>query len=158
MLIGDVCKRDVVCAAGDTTVATAAKLMRAHHVGDVVVVDRQDAERMPIGIVTDRDIVIEVLALDVDPTSVKLSDLVSWGQLATVQETDTDADTLRRMHDKGVRRMPVVNGAGVLVGIISIDDFLPRFVSELAELADLVERSTQRERQTRELSTQKAAK
>ena len=149
MLIGDVCNRDVVCAATDATVAAAASLMRAHHVGDVVVVDRQDAERMPIGIVTDRDIVIEVVALGVDPTSLKLGDLVSWGQLATVQETDTYADTLRRMHDKGVRRMPVVNTTGVLVGIISLDDFLPRFVSELSEFAELVERGRQRELQTR---------
>jgi CBS domain-containing protein len=132
MLIGQVCQRNVVCASRDTTVAAAAKLMRQHHVGDVVVVDRLDDERMPMGIVTDRDIVMEVVAPEVDPAAVTLGDLVPWNELATVQETDTCAETLRRMHDRGVRRMPVINTAGVLV-----------------ELADVALRGSQHERQTR---------
>jgi CBS domain-containing protein len=123
--------------------------MRQHHVGDVIVVDRADAERMPIGIVTDRDIVVEVVALGVDPTAVTLGDMMSWGELVTAQENDTYADTLRLMHDKGIRRIPVINAAGVLVGIISVDDILPRFVVELSEVADLAARSRQRERQKR---------
>ena len=149
MLIGQVCNRDVVCAARDTTVAAAAKLMRQHHVGDVIVVDRQDEARMPIGIITDRDIVMEVVALEVNPAAVTLGDLVSWGDLATVEEGDTCADTLRRMHAHGVRRMPVIDRSGVLVGIVSVDDFLPRYVSELSDLAGLAERGRQRERQAR---------
>ena len=153
MLIGDLCNRDVVCAARDTSVAEAAKLMREHHVGDVVVVDRQDAERMPVGIVTDRDIVLEVVALDVDPHVVTLGDLVQWGRLATVEESDTCAETLRRMHDNGVRRMPVIDASGVLVGIVTVDDLLPRFVGDLTELAQLAARGRQREQQTRALRT-----
>jgi CBS domain-containing protein len=149
MVIGDVCTRDVVCASRETTAAAAAKLMRQHHVGDVVVIDRADAERMPIGIVTDRDIVVEVVALGVDPNAVTLGDMMSWGQLVTAQESDSYADTLRLMHDKGVRRIPVINRMGVLVGIISIDDILPRFVVEFSEMADLATRSRQQERQTR---------
>jgi CBS domain-containing protein len=149
MLIGDICNREVVCAARDTTVAVAAKLMRQNHVGDVIVVDRQDEQRMPIGIVTDRDIVMEVVALQVDPAVVTLGDLVSWGELVTVEESDTCAETLRRMHERGVRRMPVIDGSGVLVGVVSVDDFLPRYVSELSELAGLAERGRQRERQAR---------
>lgn len=152
MLIRDICNRDVVCAARDTTVVAAAKLMRQHHVGDVIVVDRQDEERMPIGIVTDRDIVMEVVAPEVDPAVVTLGDLVSWGGLATVEESDTCAETLRRMHERGVRRMPVINGSGVLVGIVSVDDFLPRYVDELSELAGLAERGRQRERKDRAVS------
>lgn len=149
MLTGDVCHRNVVCAPRETTAAAAAKLMREHHVGDVVVIDRADAERMPIGIVTDRDIVVEVVALGVDPNAVTLGDMMSWGQLVTAQESDSYADTLRLMHDKGVRRIPVVNAAGVLVGIISVDDLLPRFVVELSEMADLPTRGREREQQTR---------
>ena len=149
MVIGDICNRDVVCASRETAVATAAKLMRQHHVGDVIVIDRADAERMPIGIVTDRDIVVEVVALGVDPNVVTLGDMMSWGQLVTAQENDSYADTLRVMHDKGVRRIPVVNAAGVLVGIISIDDILPKLVVELSEAGDLAARSRQREQQTR---------
>lgn len=149
MVIGDICNREVVCASRETTVAAAAKLMRQHHVGDVIVIDRADAERMPIGIVTDRDIVVEVVALGVDPNVVTLGDMMSWGQLVTAQENDSYADTLRVMHDKGVRRIPVVNAAGVLVGIISIDDILPKLVVELSEAGDLAARSRQREQQTR---------
>jgi CBS domain-containing protein len=149
MSIGDLCNRDVICAPRETTVAQAAKLMRQHHVGDVIVIDRADAQRMPIGIVTDRDIVVEVVALGVDPETVTLGDLMSWGQLVTAQETDTYAATLRLMHNKGVRRMPVVNAGGVLVGIISIDDMLPQFVGELSELAELAARGRKREEETR---------
>jgi CBS domain-containing protein len=123
--------------------------MREHHVGDVIVVDRADAERMPIGIVTDRDIVVEVVALGVDPNAVTIGDLSSWGQLATAQEKDSYVDVLRLMHDRGVRRMPVISGAGVLVGIISIDDILPRFAAELSELAELTAHGRQRERKRR---------
>ena len=140
MQIGDMCNRNVICAARDATVATAAKLMREHRVGDVIVVDRADAQRMPIGIVTDRDIVVKVVALGADPDTVTLGELTSWGQLATVQETDTLGDTIHLMHAKGVRRIPVINGTGVLVGIVSMDDMLPRSVAELSELVDLAAR------------------
>jgi CBS domain-containing protein len=156
MSIGDLCNREVICAPRETTIAHAAKLMRQHHVGDVVVIDRADAQRMPIGIITDRDIVVEVVALGVDPDTVTIGDLMSWGQLVTAQESDTYASTLRLMHNKGVRRMPVVNAAGVLVGIISIDDLLPQFVGELSELAELAARSRKREEQTRPTPTVKS--
>jgi CBS domain-containing protein len=156
MSIGDLCNRQVVCATRETSVAQAAKLMRHHHVGDVVVIDRADAQRMPIGIITDRDIVVEVVALGVDANTVTLGDLMSWGQLVTVQETDTYAATLRLMHNKGVRRIPVVNAAGVLVGIVSIDDMLPQFVGELSELAELAARGRKREELTRPLPVVKS--
>lgn len=149
MLIGEFCNRDVVCADRETTVAKAAALMRQHHVGDVVIVDRSDAERMPIGIVTDRDIVVEVVAPALNPAAVTLGDLVSWGELATLQDTDTYADALRLMHAKGVHRVPVIDRAGVLVGIVSFDDMLPRIASELSQLADLAERGRGREVRTR---------
>ena len=153
MSIGDLCNRNVVCADRETSVAAAAKLMRQHHVGDVVVIDRPDAERMPIGIVTDRDIVVEVVALGVDPETVTLGDLMSWGSLVTVQESDTYAATLRLMNAKGVRRVPVIGAAGVLVGIVSIDDLLPRFVAELSEIAELAAHERQREQRARPLPT-----
>ena len=155
MSIGDLCNREVICATRDMTIAQAAKLMRQHHVGDVVVIDRADAQRMPIGIVTDRDVVVEVVALGVNPDAVTLGDLMSWGQLVTAQESDTYAATLRLMHNKGVRRMPVVDTAGVLVGIISIDDLLPQFVGELSELAELAARGRKREEQSRTLPVSK---
>lgn len=149
MLIGDVCNRNVVYATRETTVSDAASLMRHHHVGDVVVVDRADAERMPIGILTDRDIVVEVVAPGLDPKAISLGDLMLWGQLVTVQENETFPATIRLMSEKAVRRMPVINTAGVLIGIVSIDDMLPQLAKELAEVAELGQRGRQREMQTR---------
>ena len=157
MDVRDVCSRDVVCATRETSVAAAAKLMRDHHVGDVIVIDRADAERMPIGIVTDRDVVVEVVALGVDPGAVTLGDLVSWGQLITVRETDTCAATLRLMRNKGVRRLPVIDGRGVLVGVISVDDLLPRFVDELSEFANLAARERQREVEARRTTPEQSS-
>jgi CBS domain-containing protein len=150
MLIGNVCNRAVVCAGHETSVVAAATLMRRHHVGDVVVIDRADPERMPIGIVTDRDIVVEVVASGVDPNTITLGDLISWGALVTAQETDSCEDTLRLMHERGVRRMPVINAAGVLVGIVSSDDMLPRLADELSRIAELGQRGRERETKTRE--------
>ncbi|HTQ00561.1 MAG TPA: CBS domain-containing protein [Casimicrobiaceae bacterium] len=145
MLIADICIRKVVCARHATTAAGAARLMRERHVGDVVVVDRDDEARMPIGIVTDRDIVIKVVAAGIDPASVTLGELISWGDLATVQESASDADAIRSMHDKGVRRMPVVDRGGILVGIVSLDDILPRYLGEFSKLAEVAALAATRE-------------
>ena len=65
--IGSICERDVICTNSETTVQAAAKLMRHYHVGTLVIVDAADGRRIPKGIVTDRDIVVEVAALDLDP-------------------------------------------------------------------------------------------
>ena len=149
MLVRDICNRTVVCARRDASVSEAARIMRREHVGDVVVIDREDAERMPVGIVTDRDIVVEVVAKGVDPDAITVGDLVPWGQLVTVQENDDYEATIRLMHAKGIRRMPVINAAGVLVGIVSSDDMLPRLARELSQLAELGHIGRQREAETR---------
>jgi CBS domain-containing protein len=148
MRIGEVCNRSVVCATRETTVVEAANLMRQRHVGDLVVVDEVDGRRTPIGIVTDRDIVIEVVATGVDARTIKVGDLLI-GQLVAVEEQESCAETVRLMAAKGVRRMPVVDSAGSLAGIITIDDLLPQLATQLAELAGLVARGRQREVETR---------
>jgi predicted transcriptional regulator len=148
MRIGEVCNRKVVCATRDTTVVEAANLMRHHHVGDLVVVDRTDGQRTPVGIVTDRDIVIEVVAPGLDAKAIKVGELLV-GRLVAVEEQESCAETVRLMAIKGVRRMPVVDSAGLLAGIITIDDLLPQLATQLAELSDLVVRGRQRELETR---------
>jgi len=144
MRIGEVCNRNVVCATRDTTVVEAARLMRQHHVGDLIVVDQIDGQRTPIGIVTDRDIVIEVVAPALDPMAIKLGDLLG-GPLLAVEEQESCEETVRLMAAKGVRRMPVVNSAGLLAGIITVDDLLPQLGTQLAELSELVVRGRRRE-------------
>src|SRR5450759_2951471 len=123
MSISEFCIRDVVCGSRDTSVADAAALMRRRHVGNVIVIDQIDGKRVPVGIVTDRDVVVEVVAAGLDPKLIKLGDLIV-GPLATVEESASYAETARRLSIKGVRRMPVVDAAGGLVGIITLDDML----------------------------------
>jgi len=148
MSIREICNRSVVCGTGDLSAGDAAKLMRQHHIGNLVVVDRLDGERRPLGLVTDRDIVVEVVAAGLDPASVKLADMLV-GRLVTAEESTSYAETIRLMALHGVRRLPVVNSFGFLVGIVSVDDLLPQLASPLAALADLAGRSRRFEMQTR---------
>ncbi len=149
MLISDVCNRNVVCATRETTISDAASLMRRHHIGDVVVVDQLEGDRMPVGIVTDRDIVVEVVAPGLDAKVITLGDVLLSGRLVTVEGRESCPDTIRLMSAKGVHRMPVVTERGALAGIVSIDDLLPHLATQLSDLADLGARGRQRETQTR---------
>jgi CBS domain-containing protein len=148
MPITEFCIRDVVCGSRDTSVADAAALMRRRHVGNVIVIDQIDGKRVPVGIVTDRDIVVEVVAAGLDPKLIKLGDLIV-GPLATVEEGTSYAETARRLSIKGVRRMPVVDAAGGLVGIITLDDMLRQLAAPLAALSELPGRSRRYETLTR---------
>ncbi len=148
MTIGEICNRNVVCATRDTTVVEAANLMRHHHVGDLVVIDDSEGRRRPLGIVTDRDVVVEVVAQGLDAKDIKLGDLLTR-HLTTAEERDSSSDVVRLMAARGVRRTPVVDASGTLVGIVTIDDLLPHLAAQLTELSDLAGRSRQREFQTR---------
>jgi len=148
MSIGEFCNRDVVSVSRDTPVVAAAGLMRQHHVGTVLVVDQVDGDRMPVGIVTDRDIVVEVVAAGLDPQLLKVGDLM-LGQLSTIDESAGYAETIREMSLRGIRRMPVVRSTGALVGIITADDILHHMASPLAALSDLAGRSRRFEAMTR---------
>ena len=133
--IGEICMRDPVIATRETTVAAAAKLMRENHVGSVIVVDRvDDALRLPVGIVTDRDLVVEVTAPGLDPEIITVGDIMA-PELVTMPASQDVSTAVRYMRAKGVRRLPVVNEAGRLVGLASFDDVLEAVVDDLVELA-----------------------
>lgn len=146
MKIGEICTRDTVIAKKDSTIYEIAKLMRQHHVGDIVVVN--EGENTPIGIVTDRDIVIEILAKELSPERVTTGDIMNRDVL-TAHENDDIWDTLQRMRIRGVRRIPVVNQRGALVGIATLDDLLELLADELEELAKTVRREQEQERSMR---------
>jgi len=134
MTVGKFCNREVIIADKDSSIVEIAKLMRRHHVGDVVLVTGDGDRVKPVGILTDRDIVIELLACDVDLNSVSAGDVMSY-ELVTAQEEDSIWDTLQLMRAKGIRRVPVVNDRDELEGILSIDDLLELFAEELNLLA-----------------------
>ena len=148
MAVGEICNRDVVIAEKALSVVDAAQLMRTHHVGDLVVVEEKAGRRHPVGIVTDRDIVVEVVAAGVDPDALTVGDIMG-PEVATVRESEGLFEALRYMRDKGVRRMPVVDHEGVLVGILTLDDLLSLLAEELTELAKLVSHERQREATSR---------
>jgi CBS domain-containing protein len=145
-----VCNRDVAVIEADTTISEAVKLMRDQHVGDIVVVEQRGPDPVPVGILTDRDIVIEVLAEDVDPQSVSVGDIMS-ASLLTARESEELIDVIARMRAQGVRRVPVVNERGGLEGILTVDDILELLAEQVNGLAGLVKTEQRRERERRTL-------
>lgn len=122
MKVGQVCKRDVVATKLGTPLGDAARLMRKNHVGSIVLLDDDDPRR-PVGIVTDRDIVVEVVAARLDPNTVTVGEIVGRS-LVVAREDDDALVALKAMRRQGVRRLPVVDAAGSLTGIVSLDDLL----------------------------------
>ena len=146
--IGSTCVRDVVTVTRATSIATAAGLMRKHHVGAVVVVDERDETRKPRGIVTDRDIVVEVVAAGLDAKSLTVGEIVQR-PVVTVPADASCADVVREMSINGVRRMPVVDADGDLAGIVALDDVLLELVAPLVAAGDLAVRERRYEASTR---------
>ncbi len=131
MPINECCNTSVVYCDAETSIPDVAALMRKHHVGDVIVVETQEDKPMPIGIITDRDIVVETIALDVDVDVFTAGDLMS-APVMTVRENGGFVETLRLMRKHKVRRMPVVTDAGTLFGIVTSDDIINLLSSELS--------------------------
>jgi CBS domain-containing protein len=148
MSIREFCVRDVICATRTATITQVAALMREHHVGDVIVTDDVGGRRIPVGILTDRDIVVEVIAADVDPRGLAVGDLL-LRPLVTVREDKSYADTVRLMSEHGVRRLPVVDAEGALLGIITIDDILRQLAAPLAAIGELPRRERHMEMRLR---------
>jgi CBS domain-containing protein len=143
MKIGEVCNRTVIIATRDTSLGEASRLMRQHHVGSLVVVDELDG-RMPVGIVTDRDIVVEVVAADLDHRTMKVGEIMG-NSLITASEDDDSLDTLKVMRQRGVRRIPVVAASGTLVGIVTLDDLLGIVGEELGDIVRSIDNEQSRE-------------
>lgn len=148
MSAGEYCNRDVVVAEKTESVREAINLMRSNHVGDVVVIEKRDDLIVPVGILTDRDIVVEILAEDVDLDAVNVGDVMSY-QLVTVNEETKLLDVIKLMRIKGIRRLPVVNKQGGLEGILSVDDLLELVVEQLTDIVSLVSNEITHEIQSR---------
>jgi CBS domain-containing protein len=129
----DLCTRKVTTAPASAPVAALAKMMRVDHVGSVVVT----ADGKPVGIVTDRDIVVEVVATGLDPSTLTAGEIMSTSP-AVANAGDDALWGLKIMRDRGVRRLPVVGEDGALAGILAFDDLMEYVGNTLGDIAQVV--------------------
>lgn len=149
MKIGTVANPSVVTIGPDDSIAQAARLMREYHVGDLVVV--KPGERVPLGVLTDRDLVVGVLAQDVDHIKlVRVSDVMTQKPVIA-KDTEDMSEVLDRMRRNVIRRVPVVDAKGHLVGIFTLDDLLGVFADDFASIGALVSRQRTFEAEKRPL-------
>ncbi len=148
MNAGELCNRTVITATPDTSILEAARLMRDNHVGSLIVIKDNEGHAEPAGIVTDRDIVIELIAKAVPVDNVTVGDIMSFA-LLKVTEDETVFDTAQRMRARGVRRVPVVTKTGELAGILALDDIMSLLGEELSMLSKLTQRETEQEAKKR---------
>ena len=149
MPVGEICNREVVIINKKEGILDAARLMREHHVGDVIVVEDKKTQAIPLGILTDRDIVVELVAKEVPLDSVLVEDVMS-ADLISVRENVGIWDTIQLMRRRGVRRIVVTGDKGELVGILSSDDLIDLLSGELSDLVRSFMREQIREKETKE--------
>lgn len=152
MNAGTVCKRGVVTVAPTDDLIAAAHVMREKHVGYLIVSDTSSppARRgRVIGVLTDRDIVVAVIAQEVDAHALKVGDVMTRDPLL-IEEGQSIEAVLSHMREAGVRRVPVVDRSGALTGVLSIDDVLERIAEQLINIAGSIRNERRMERAVRQ--------
>ncbi|MCS7143911.1 MAG: CBS domain-containing protein [Archaeoglobaceae archaeon] len=130
--VKEIMTRDVCKASIDENIHSVAKRMVEYGVGSAVIMDG----RKPVGIVTEKDLIAKVVAKNKSPSSVKVREVMS-SPLITIRPTTSVREAANIMTKRGIRRLPVVNDSGELVGIITDNDILGISL-DLGELASLV--------------------
>ena len=144
MKLGQFCKREVTCFEHSADIAAASQLMRERHVGFLVVFKEGDALRKPIGVLTDRDIVLQVTARLIDPRAVTAADVMTPEPMIARSDDELD-DLVQAMHIAGIRRVPIVDERGALSGIVALDDVIGVLASLLNSLAGSIKNQQFRE-------------
>ena len=137
MTAAALCQSEVITTTGDMNLIDAAALMRDYHVGCLVVIEQVNGRVTPIGIVTDRDIVVQIIALNIPCEDVFIRELIG-NDFYTVNGQQNIFSVFKYMQQTGVRRLPVVDDLGGLMGIITFDDLVGLFTSELADLSRVI--------------------
>ena len=140
---GQLCSRKPITVRRSDDLIRAAQVMREKHIGYLVVVDSDaDQPPQPVGVVTDRDIVIAVVAREADARELRVGDIMTQPPI-TIGEAEPAEKALREMRRIGVRRLPVVGKAGELIGVISLDDVLEVLATDLQHIAGAVRHQRQ---------------
>jgi len=129
-MLGKICVKPVVTASAQMTVDEAARSMRSKNVGALVVVN---AGR-PVGMLTDRDIAVEVVAKGLDPDAVRVGEVMHKKPI-TIRDDLGIFDAAKAFARTGVRRLPVVRKDGTLVGVLAVDDLIMLLGNELGHVA-----------------------
>ena len=141
MEVGTICQRLVFTIRRSDEVSRVAQLMREKHIGYLVVVELNPLAR-PVGVLTDRDIVVGVIARGVDPKTVCVGDIMTVKPI-TVRESDSVAAALQKMREFGIRRLPVVNECRELVGVLSMDEVLQVIAGDAQQVVNAIHRERQ---------------
>lgn len=144
MPILDICNREIITIQQDDTVLQATKIMRQFHVGAVVVIAEKNGKRVPVGMLTDRDVVVDVVAPELDPNVITVGDIMV-SKLVVVDEDAGLFEAIQLMSSKGVRRLPVVRKNGELIGIVTLDDLFVLMAKEFDHFAKLFNREQKNE-------------
>lgn len=136
MSVGRLCVRDVDLADPDEVVQTAAARMNDRNVGTLVVLDKA---RRPVGIVTDRDLAMRVVAHAKDATETTVGEVMTAVPHTLFEDLPIE-EAIAIMRSGPFRRMPVVAGDGTMVGLLSIDDVLDLLAGEFAQVGELLRR------------------
>jgi CBS domain-containing protein len=146
MKVSDFCNRNVATVEPLASLREASILMRNHHVGTLVVVEPSDGGAVPKGIITDRDIIVAVIAVPgARPEGIRVCDAMST-RLAVAHEDDGLFEAAQTMAERGVRRLPVLGENGTLQGIVSADDIQRVVSTEMANLAAALRKGAEREK------------
>jgi len=138
MKIADIATVKVLVGHPDQSLAQAARTMCAESVGALIIVDPKDAKKRPIGILTDRDIVRGQLIKSADLHCLLVRDVMTANPFALAGSLEL-FEAIEALNSRAVRRAPMVDSAGSLVGVISLDDLVPAVADELQSLADLLD-------------------
>lgn len=148
MKVGEHCKRSVVTIGPHAGLTEAARLMRDQHVGFLVVVEPKGGGQVPVGVLTDRDIVVQVLAAEVDASALTVGDVMTRKPILA-SESDGMGELIHGMRTAGVRRAPVVDHRGCLVGIIALDDAYGIIADLMCDMCGTVRNQVRMEQKTR---------
>ena len=136
MTIKKIYNKKVITAFYDTSIYEIAKLMKKYNVGDIVIVNKE-GKNIPVGIITDRDIIIKLIADEIDLKEISASDIMN-SDLLLLTEQSGILEGLDMVSARGTRRAPVVDFSGELVGIVTADDFTVLIADEMESYAKLV--------------------
>lgn len=144
MKLGSICNREVIVALKEETAANAITLMREHHVGELVIVEGVGSHVVPVGVLTDRDILISVINANLNPSDILIADIISYN-LVTARFDSSIENGLKIMRTRGVRRLPVVGRNNELVGLVTLDDIVDLVSAKINDLAVLIHTEKQQE-------------